>query len=438
MIVFQYSYRLLLFAALMLGAVPAFGESMQALQQRVDAVEAGAILVVHPGVYEGNLVIAEPITLQGRGEAVLDGNGSGDVIRVKAPDVTIQGFVIRDSGRNLTEMNAGIFAERQAEDLSVIDNDLDNVAFGIWLDGCNGPRIIGNRIRGARELRSQDRGNGIHLFDVRGGRVKNNRIRATRDGIYIDTSRRNRLEGNVMEDLRYGIHYMYSYSNQVIGNHTRNTRTGYALMQSKYLEVKNNVSENDRNYGILMNYIVSSEISGNRVVGTRAGRAFVTGGAEVAGAEGKALFIYNSQYNEIHHNVLKNADIGIHLTAGSENNEVYANAFIRNRVQVKYVATREQEWSDAGRGNYWSDYLGWDMNADGVGDRPYEPNDAVDKLLWRYPMARVLMSSPAIETLRWVQRRFPVFRPQGVRDSHPLMQMPVSGPGGTTATDEHG
>jgi len=59
----------------------------------------------------------------------------------------------------------------------------------------------------------------------------------------------------------------------------------------------------------------------------------------------------------------------------------------------------------------------------------YEPNDAVDKLLWRYPSARLLMHSPAIEMLRWVQREFPVLRPQGVKDSYPLMRTPVSAVG---------
>lgn len=419
-------------------AAPIAAEPMRTLQQRLDAAAAGAVVEVPAGTYSGNLVISRPLTLKGAGEAILDGNNSGDVIRVRAADVTIRGLVIRNSGKNLTDMNAGIFAETDAENLRVIDNRFDNNAFGLWLDGCRAPEVIDNRIQGAPQLRSQDNGNGIHLYAVHNGLVRGNHISGTRDGIYIDTSQHNRLEDNLMEELRYGIHYMYSYNNEVIGNHTRNTRTGYALMQSKNLEVRGNVSEADLNYGMLLNNITGSRISGNRISGTRTGRAFVTGGDDVAGADGKALFIYNSQYNEIIGNALEDADIGIHLTAGSEDNAIHGNAFIRNRVQVKYVATREQEWSDAGRGNYWSDYLGWDMNADGVGDRPYEPNDAVDKLLWRYPMARVLMSSPAIETLRWVQRRFPVFKPQGVRDSHPLMQMPVSGLGGRMATDEHG
>jgi len=68
--------------------------------------------------------------------------------------------------------------------------------------------------------------------------------------------------------------------------------------------------------------------------------------------------------------------------------------------------------------------LGWDMNDDGKGDVFYEPNDGIDKLLWKYPMAKLLMNSPAIEMLRWIQRQFPVFRSPGVRDSFPLMAPP--------------
>ena len=76
-----------------------------------------------------------------------------------------------------------------------------------------------------------------------------------------------------------------------------------------------------------------------------------------------------------------------------------------------------------GRGNYWSDYLGWDRNDDGVGDVAYEPNDNVDRLLWLYPQVRLLMNSPSIELLRWVQRAFPVIKSPGVQDSYPLMRV---------------
>ncbi len=416
--------RLLILLPLLPAAAVA-GLPAARLQALIDAAQPGQRLLLPAGHYSGRLLIDKALVIDGRGSVTIDGEGHGDVIRVRAADVTLSGLEIVRSGFDLTAMNAGIFVERQAARVRILDNRLDRVAFGIWLDACVDAEVRGNRIHGDPGVRSQDRGNGIHLYAVTGAVIANNEVSETRDGIYIDTSNGNRLEDNLLHDLRYGIHYMYSYSNLVAGNHTRNTRTGYALMQSKYLTVRNNVSENDGNYGILMNYIVHSEISGNRVLGTRAGRGFVTGGEAVAGAEGKALFIYNSQFNRIHHNLFQDADIGIHLTAGSEDNEIYGNAFIDNRVQVKYVASRPQEWSREGTGNYWSDYLGWDLNADGRGDKPYEPNDAVDLLLWKYPLARVLFSSPAVETLRWVQQQFPVLKPQGVRDSHPLMAPPA-------------
>lgn len=261
------------------------------------------------------------------------------------------------------------------------------------------------------------------MFNTTGALIEGNDISQTRDGIYIETANNNELRNNLMTDLRYGIHYMYSMHNLLEGNVTRGTRTGYALMQSKYLKVLNNSSEDDENYGILMNFITNSELRGNVVTGVSQGQ---TAGISISGAEGKAVFIYNSLHNVFENNVFRDSNIGIHLTAGSEENEVFSNAFVNNQRQVKYVATRTQEWSKEGRGNYWSDYLGWDRNQDGIGDVAYEPNDNVDRLLWTYPEAKVLMFSPAVDTLRWVQDAFPVVKAAGVSDSHPLMSQPES------------
>ncbi len=90
-----------------------------------------------------------------------------------------------------------------------------------------------------------------------------------------------------------------------------------------------------------MNYITYSTLAGNRVEGVRSGS---TGDAMISGAEGKALFIYNSLFNRIEGNSFADSALGIHLTAGSEDNRIAGNAFIGNRQQVKYVASREQEY----------------------------------------------------------------------------------------------
>lgn len=391
------------------------------VQQVLNHAGAGDHIHFRSGIYPVHLRIDKQLILVGESGAVLDGGGKGNVVTIQAPGVVVRGLEIRHSGTDLTAMNAGIFVASRAQGIRIEHNHLNAVLFGIWLDGCSGAVIRGNHIHGLPALRLQDRGNGIHLHNVNHTTIEDNEVWETRDGIYIETSNHNILRHNRIRSLRYGIHYMYSNHNEVIGNQTRNTHTGYALMMSDHLLIRNNHSSDDRNYGILMNYINYSTLTGNVITGIHAGSGKDTGGMVVAGTEGRGLFIYDSQANEIHDNEVASSDVGVYLTAGSVGNRIYDNRFINNRTQVKYVSTRKQEWSSKGRGNYWSDYLGWDLNGDGIGDRPYLPNDGVDRMLWQFPKAKWLMYSPAIEVLHWVQRQFPLLRPQGVQDSHPLM-----------------
>ncbi len=117
--------------------------------------------------------------------------------------------------------------------------------------------------------------------------------------------------------------------------------------------------------------------------------------------------------------------MGVHFTAGSERNEMTGNAFTGNQTQVMYVGTRSLDWSLRGRGNYWSDNPGFDLNGDGIGDTAYRPNDVIDQVLWRAPAAKLLMNSPATQVVRWAQAQFPAIHPGGVIDSAPLMTPPV-------------
>ena len=91
---------------------------------------------------------------------------------------------------------------------------------------------------------------------------------------------------------------------------------------------------------------------------------------------------------------------------------------------MKYVGTRDLDWSKGGRGNYWSDNPAFDLNGDGIADTAYRPNDLVDRVLWTAPSAKVLINSPAVQVLRWAQAQFPALYPGGVVDSHPLIAPP--------------
>ncbi|UUM32663.1 nitrous oxide reductase family maturation protein NosD [Vibrio japonicus] len=386
------------------------------LQKILNLAEQGDTIVLDQGRYNGNFTVSTALTLTSTSGATIDAGGKGNAITLTHSGIEISNLNIVNWGRNLTDQNAGIYSDKAVQDLTITRNHLEGDGFGLWIQRAQNITISDNVVVGNPSLRSADRGNGIQLSTVKNAHVSNNTISQTRDGLYVISSQQSELRNNTMHDLRYGIHYMYSHSNRVIGNLAYNTRAGYALMSSKQLSVLGNISRNNEDYGMLMNFITNSTISYNQIK-----NIWTKPENKVVGREGKGLFVYNSGYNEISYNTIDTAEIGIHLTAGSENVKVSGNSFINNPVQVKYVSTQAQEWSIEGRGNYWNNYLGWDLNNDALGDTPFEPNDGIDKVVWKYPEAKVLLDSPAILLLRWIQKQFPVLKPSGVKDSFPLM-----------------
>jgi nitrous oxidase accessory protein len=218
-------------------------------------------------------------------------------------------------------------------------------------------------------------------------------------------SKRNVFRGNRISDMRYAIHYMYTNDSEIIDNVSLRNNSAFAVMYSDRLIVSGNRSEGDRERGLFLNATNNSEFRNN----------------VVKGVTEKCAFIYNSNMNTFTDNYFANCDIGIHFT-GSEGDVFSGNTFLANRTQVKYVGTRHIELSAAGRGNYWSDNPGFDLNNDGIADQPYRPNDMVDQLLWKHPLAKLLINTPAMELLRWTQAEFPAVYPGGVVDSAPLMQ----------------
>lgn len=394
----------------------------QDLQSILNQTHSGDIVNLMPGTFKGNYVIKKSITLSSSSKtapAIIDAMGQGNGLKLLNSNITISNLNIKNWGDDLTEQSAGIYSDQQSTHITLNHNRLSGSGFGIWLQKSKHVKIHNNTISGNLKLRSADRGNGIQLSSVQKAHVFENEVSKVRDGLYIIASQHNLIENNTMHDLRYGVHYMYSHDNTVKNNTAYNTRAGYALMSSRRLIISGNKTTDSEDYGFLLNFITASTFSNNIIK-----NVWTKPENKVLGREGKGLFVYNSGYNTITGNMVDTAEIGIHLTAGSEKTKVYGNSFINNPIQVKYVVNREEEWSKDGKGNYWSNYLGWDLDNTGTGDTPFEPNDGIDKIIWQYPEAKVLLDSPAILLLRWVQKQFPVLKPSGVKDSHPLMQVP--------------
>jgi nitrous oxidase accessory protein len=385
-----------------------YDTAAERLQERFDKAEPGSTVEIPPGVYRGNFVVRESIHIVGQENAILDGMGRGSVLVLDAPKITVSGLTIRNSGENLVDEDSGIFVTKKGTGVVIANNILENNSFGIWVNGATDVEIKDNYIVGKWKLISVKRGNGIQLWDADGSLVYNNTIVKARDGIYLSVADRVRLYNNTIRELRYGVHFMYSNDCFVTGTISSGNRAGLALMFSRNLKVKNNVAVNNTEYGILFRDVQASDIENNFI----------------SGAE-KGLFLYNSLYNNIIGNIIENNLIGVHVWAGSVRNNVSGNYFIFNRIQVKYVGAYDVEWN----GNYWSDYVGVDMDRDGIGDTPHRPIDIINVVFWKYPQSKLLIASPAVQTLRILASRMPLLVPPGVVDRSPILSLRESSGG---------
>ncbi len=378
------------------------------LTEILEDARKGDTIVLKAGVYHGPITLSKTLTLKGETGAKIIGSGQGHTIEVLAPNSVISGLHITNSGQDLSKQDSGIFVNKSAHNTLIEGNFLQDNLIGVYLWGPKKAQVRNNRIEGLRKLRVNDRGNGIQLWNTPGSIIEGNTIRYGRDGIFSTTSKNNRFKNNTFENTRFAIHYMYTNDSEISGNISRGNDVGFALMFSKKLRVKDNHSINDREHGFALNYANSSIFKGN----------FVKNGGI------KCVFIYNSNKNRFEDNQFEGCEIGIHFTAGSERNTITGNAFINNQHQVKYVGTRNLDWSENNRGNYWSDNPAFDLNGDNISDSVYRPNDVLDRVIWAYPTAKLLINSPAMEILRWSQSQFPSLQPGGVFDSAPLMTPP--------------
>ncbi len=374
------------------------------LAEAVTKAQAGDVIEVARGQYRANLLIDKPLTLRGLDRPTISGGNQGDTIRVTAPDVLIEGLIVRDSGDSLKDQNAGIYLYPGAHRAIVRRCDLTYNLFGLWIEKANDVLIEHNTITGKREYASPQRGNGVQLYNTKGAKILNNDISFVRDALYVDVSHNALFRGNKLHHSRYGTHYMNSYYNLWEDNDTFYNRGGLALMEVRHQEVRNNRAWGNSDHGIMLRTLQDSDISGNVVAGNNRG-----------------FFIYDVEYIKLNDNLVVDNVVGVHLSAGSTRNEVEGNDFIANREQVRYVGARDEVWGKQ-RGNYWSNYLGWDRNNDGKGDVQYEANDMVDRLTWRHPSIKLLLASPAVQALRLVGQQFPVLRVPSVVDPHPRMR----------------
>lgn len=384
-------------------AVIRVGRDAPSPEAAVAAAQAGDVVELPPGDWPGPVRLDKALTLRGLG-GVLDGGGVGTVLYIDAPGVRVEGLQLANGGDDVGAPDACIFITKRATGAVVRDSTMRGCTFGIWVHQTRGVRILDNRIEGDTRLRVADRGNGIHLFDASELIVRGNRISRARDGIYVSATEDSLIEGNLTEEQRFGIHYMYSHRNTLRGNTSRDNVIGMALMESHHLVVEDNEVLRNERYGILFRDVQFSKIHGNRLE-----------------HNGSGMFFFSSTENSIRKNRIANNDVGLKIWAGTRRNVIEENQIIGNRQQVFYVGAEDQVWGMTGRGNYWGDYIGWDQDGDGIGDRPHRVDSFKARLIYQYPATVLLLHSPALEMLSHLSDSLPLLQTPTVVDLAPLL-----------------
>ncbi|HYL12859.1 MAG TPA: nitrous oxide reductase family maturation protein NosD [Terriglobales bacterium] len=379
----------------------------QSPSQAIAAAQPGDTIEIGPGVYPGNLLLDRNLSLVGKGRPIIRGSGTGSVITLTADNCTVRGLIIEHSGPMLATEDSGILLKSDRN--RVDDNDLRDILFGIYLYHANDNLISNNRITGRPYLDLGGRGSGIHIWNSERNLLTGNAITKVRDGMYLQNTYHTVIRGNRVFNLRYGLHYMWSDDNIFEDNLFYDNVAGAAVMYSHRVQMRRNVFRHNRgysSYGILFqendDCIFEDNIVSDNAVG---------------------IFMESMRRGKLRRNLVSANDVAIQAFGSATENQFEYNNFVDNLSPILEVgAPANTRWNGESAGNYWSDYDGYDLENDGIGDVPYKIVNLFAHLEGSYPRLRLYLDSPAAQALALAERGFPLLERDVEQDMKPLMR----------------
>ncbi len=356
------------------------------------------------------LVVEKSVTLVGADWPVIDGGGQGTVVMLNAPGIVFQGFEVRGSGVEPDRDHAGVTLT--APNITVEDNRLSDVLFGVFVEGADGAVVRGNDIASKVQYDSGRKGDGIRVWYSKDVVVEGNHVHDARD-VVLWYAENIVVRDNLFEGGRYGLHLMYCNNSQVEGNRVLNNSVGVYTMYSSNVILRGNDIRGQRGpsgYALGFKDADFVEVTGNVVVDNRAG-IFMDGTP------------FNPQsWGRFNGNIFAFNDVGAILLTAVRGNTFENNTFWENVEQVALQGgghPGENIW----QGNYWSDYAGFDADGDNLGESPYTSERFFESLTDREPMLRALIYSPAAQTIEFAASSFPIIKPQPkLVDESPRLQ----------------
>ncbi len=389
---------------------------ISSLQDALAQAPDGARIEVRGGTYPGPLAITRDVELVGIDRPVIDGGGEGTVVHAIGATVTISGFTIRGTGTTLDHEDSGILVEEGHA--TILDNIVEDSLFGIYLKEAHGSVIRGNIVR-SKPLHVALRGDGVKVWYSDDMLIEGNQADDGRD-VILWYSNRGVVRDNEFNAGRYGLHLMFSDDATIEHNSLSRNSIGLYIMYSRNAIVRSNTMSNNKGPsggGLGLKDVDGLTVQGNRFVNNRIAAQIDTSPREP---------------NLEHYwfgNVFAYNEVALGVMPSVRNNTFSENSFIDNIQNLTILGggeLRDITWSVDGRGNYWSDYAGYDANGDGVGDVPYMSQQLFESLMDDHPQLRLFLFSPAAMAIDFAAEAFPTVRPRTrFVDDAPLMAAPA-------------
>lgn len=379
-------------------AIKSIGEAV-AIAQPHDSI------FIQDGTYkEINIIIDKPISIIGTDRVIIDGENKGEIITVISDSVSLKNFTIKNVGTSYTKDFAAIRIKQKSY-FSIENIQLENLFFGIYLEKASHGLVKNNRIIGDA-VNEYNSGNGIQLWYSKDIEVTGNTVEKVRDGIYLEFSDRIKIHNNTSKNnLRYGLHFMFSNDDEYTDNMFQNNGAGVAVMFSKNIKMIGNTFMKNwgtASYGVLLKEINDAEITNN-----------------VFNENTIGINIEGSNRINYTNNDFINNGWAIKVRGACFENIFKKNNFLHNSFDVSYNTKINDNLFE---NNFWSDYTGYDLNKDMIGDIPYRPVKLFSYIVNSTPETIVLLRSLFMDLIDFSEKVSPVFTPDNLIDAKPLMK----------------